>query len=164
MQISKSRTVPLFFEGIYNEFTRFLWLALANPCRFSNYPNYYHNIRKKFEETSRNVKLCPRVFLLPILKAKYCFFTSLLQAFIETFASLSGTPDSCVLWNEAATGRNASDVASAFALFLQSHETRFAEFLFWPDNCASQNKNWTLFSALLQIVNSPSGPRKISLQ
>ena len=26
----------------------------------------------------------------------------------------------------------------------------------WADNCSAQNKNWTLFSTLCQLVNDPS--------
>ena len=105
-----------------------------------------------------------RVFLIPIMKAKSCYFTSRLQVYNETFASLSGTADVCVVWHEATTGRGAADVASAYVLFMEEYRYRFSEFLFWADNCSSQNKNRTLFSALLILVNSPQGPYKVTIQ
>lgn len=31
----------------------------------------------------------------------------------------------------------------------------YGSIVLWVDNCSSQNKNWTLFSFLIHIVNSP---------
>ena len=35
------------------------------------------------------------------------------------------------------------------------YERDTTHFHLWADNCAAQNKNWSLFSCLVQLVNSP---------
>ena len=50
-----------------------------------------------------------RVFLLPEMKSKTCFFTPRLQAFNETFASLSKDQDICVVWHEGTAGRSVAE-------------------------------------------------------
>ena len=46
-----------------------------------------------------------RVILLPKLPSKEHFFVSRLVVFNETFAALSDSPDYCMLWHEAISGR-----------------------------------------------------------
>ena len=70
-----------------------------------------------------------RVLLVPIMKGKRAFFTSRLVCFNATFASISGQRDICVVWNEATAGRNADDVASAYAFFIE-HHPEYKHFLF----------------------------------
>ena len=105
-----------------------------------------------------------RVLLLPTMQSKRAFFTSRLVCFNETFAALANGADSCVLWEESVAGRNADDVASAYVYFIQLHCKTQTDFLFWADNCTAQNKNWVLFSALLQLVNSASGPNAVTIR
>ena len=30
------------------------------------------------------------------------------------------------------------------------------DFIFWTDNCSAQNKNWTLYTALVYYINNPN--------
>ena len=103
-----------------------------------------------------------KILLLPMMPTKKAFFTSRLVCFNETIASLKGEDDICMMWHEAISGRKGADLASVFAAFIrkQCHEK---DFVFWLDNCCGQNKNWALFSTLVQIVNTDTGPNSISL-
>lgn len=38
------------------------------------------------------------------------------------------------------------------------------KFVLWADNCLVQNKNWTLYSALVTAVNQRDGPNEIIIQ
>ena len=55
-------------------------------------------------------------------------------------------------WDESTAGRSASEIASTFAQFILRNRD-IKTFIIWTDNCASQNKNWLLFSTLLRLVN-----------
>ena len=94
-----------------------------------------------------------RLIVLPKLTTKEHIFVSCLVTFNETFASKTpGKPDYCILWHEAIAGRKAPDVASAFLqLIRQCNEDHI---WLWADNCSGQNKNWYLFTALAQCVNT----------
>ena len=105
-----------------------------------------------------------RILLLPILKQKSCFFTSRLVTFNETFASMSGHPDLCVMWNEEIAGRLAPDVTSAFAEIIMNRFPVLKNLTFWMDNCSAQNKNWCLYLAMLSLVNHPASPDSITLK
>lgn len=57
------------------------------------------------------------------------------------------------LWHEAISGRKKEDIISCFkAFFIQNRDLK--HIIMWLDNCAAQNKNWTLYSYLVHIVNS----------
>ncbi len=74
-----------------------------------------------------------------------------------TFAPLGGaTPDShnyAILWHEAIAGRLGSEISSAFVIFLKTIEAP-VHVVLWCDNCSVQNKNWYLFIALFQAVQT----------
>ena len=38
------------------------------------------------------------------------------------------------------------------------------KFIFWSDNCAAQNKNWWLFTALVRQVTITDGPELITIK
>ena len=64
--------------------------------------------------------------------------------------------------HEAIAGRNASDVASAYIKLITACGVP-KHILIWADNCNTQNKNWTLFTALIQCVNT-WGPETITVK
>ena len=105
-----------------------------------------------------------KVLLLPILPTKATFFVSRLVCFNETFASLDRGPSFAVLWHEALSGRNTSDVTSSYYRLIRERCPPARHFLFWADNCTAQNKNWTIFRAFVQIVNSAAGPDTITIK
>ena len=105
-----------------------------------------------------------KVLLIPQMKYKSCFFTSRLVCFNETFACISGGPHCCILWHEAISGRCGVDVTSAFSRFLESYNSDIRNYVFWLDNCCAQNKNWILYSALMQLVNQETGPDTITFK
>ena len=62
-------------------------------------------------------------------------------------------------------GRNDEDVASAFINATKSPQLRnYKHFIIWLDNCAGQNKNWTLVTPLTQFVNENDEPESITLK
>ena len=105
-----------------------------------------------------------KILLLPVMRGKEYFFVSRLVCFNETFASIRNANDICVLWHEAIAGRNGANVASAFAQVILTLSGGIQDFVFWADNCAPQNKNWTLYSTFLQLVNSEDGPTSIIIK
>ena len=95
-----------------------------------------------------------KVILLPKMTTKEHFFVSRLVVFNETFASMNEEVDFAVLWHEGIAGRLATNVASAYIKCINlSGDTVTV----WVDNCSGQNKNWTLFSALVWYRPYQSG-------
>jgi len=98
-----------------------------------------------------------KVLMLPRMEQfKAAIFTRRLVVFNETFVP-TGTKQHCntvaVTWHEATAGRKKEDLVSAFhAFFIARRDAK--RLTLWLDNCAAQNKNWTLFSFLIYIVNS----------
>ena len=104
-----------------------------------------------------------RVIMLPKLSTKESFFVSRLVVFNETFASISNDkPDYVILWHEGIAGRLAGNVASSFIKCIILDAT--SRILFWADNCSAQNKNWTLYTALVQCVNAAWGPDEVVIK
>lgn len=105
-----------------------------------------------------------KVIMLPRLPGyKSACFTRRLVAFHHTYAPIG---EYCktnkvvsVVWHESISGRKCEDIASAFELALLQ-DRDFNEIVYYMDNCAGQNKNYTLFTLLIQLVNS----EKISAQ
>jgi len=98
-----------------------------------------------------------------------CVFTRRLVVFHETFAPLGSKskerPVVSALWHEALSGRNAEDLASAYVKVIRSDHLRdIKNVVFYVDNCGAQNKNWTLFTALISLVNSAGGPQTVTLR
>ena len=104
-----------------------------------------------------------KVIMLPVmLGVKKCIFTPRLTAYHLIFAPLGGKKNSRVkptgvIWHDGIAGRNDEDVTSAYIRFLKSPEYRdMCDFIFWTDNCSAQNKNWTLYTALVYYINNPN--------
>jgi len=108
-----------------------------------------------------------KVLLLPYLHdLKVCVFTSRLATFNETFARMGKNKTGrniLVVWNESVAGRKKEDVA--FAYVVEKHRDT-DKFIFWLDNCASQNKNWSFNTMLCKLVNSSStcSPSEITVK
>ena len=100
--------------------------------------------------------------VLPKLTTKEHLFVSRFVTFNEKFASKTpGKLDYCILWHEAIAGRKALDVASSFLqLIRQCNEDHIS---LRADNCSCQNKNWYLFTGLVQCVNT-WGPETITIK
>ena len=104
-----------------------------------------------------------KVIILPKLTTKEHIFTSRLVCFNETFsAGTGGTTDYTVLWHEGINGRKASDVTSAFVKFFVESQEKNP--ILWSDNCFGQNKNWTIYIAFVQIVNTDWGPKSVTIK
>ena len=105
-----------------------------------------------------------KVIVLPKLTTKAQFFVSRLVTFNETFASMNSEfPDYCILWHEAISGRNACDVASYMKLSEIIVQQDSRDVVIWADNCSGQNKNWFLFTSIVQCVNT-WGPNSITMK
>lgn len=95
--------------------------------------------------------------MLPRLETfKEMIFTQRIVVYNESFVPLGKKPKSypwAILWHEAIAGRSKDDLISTFyAFFLANRDTK--HITVWLDNCSSQNKNWSLFSFFIYIVNS----------
>ena len=107
-----------------------------------------------------------RVFMLPQLPLKDAIFTPRLTCFNETFAPLMPTNRedratrkrrqrcTCIIWHDGLAGRGCEEVAAAFYLFLTTACRDLTNAVLWLDNCAGQNKSWTLMSTLVKAVHS----------
>lgn len=87
---------------------------------------------------------------------KEIIFTPRIIAFNESFVPLGKKIKSnpyAIIWHEAISGRAKDDIVSAYyAFFLANRDKK--TIVIWLDNCSSQNKNWTVISFFLYIVNS----------
>ena len=104
-----------------------------------------------------------KVMLLPKMSLKSQYFLSRLTVFNETFCSLHESGDFCVLWHEGVSGRCASDVTSAY-LKIIDELPQYSNFSFWCDNCAAQNKNWTLVCGIWLTVQKDGGPDVVTFK
>lgn len=68
-----------------------------------------------------------------------------------------------MLWHEAFSGHKAVAVVNAM-MKLIAKERDVSEFIFWADNCTSQNQNCALFTSLVYEVNRSDGPDKIVIR
>lgn len=99
-----------------------------------------------------------KVIMLPRIDCfKRVIFSKRLIAYHESFVCLGSSTAKlspfAVLWNESISGRNKEDIVSTFyAFLLWKRDTK--SFVFWLDNCASQNKNWCFLTFLVRMVNS----------
>ncbi|XP_072172310.1 uncharacterized protein [Diadema setosum] len=97
-----------------------------------------------------------KAITMPKLPSKDHFFAKKLVLFNETFASPTRTgPKTCIVWHEGEAGRKASNLASSYLHFIKGNRDK-EHVIIYSDNCCSQNKNWTLFSAFVRVVNDPS--------
>ena len=99
---------------------------------------------------------------------KESFFLSRLVVFHLTGAPVGKLsehiPVVVACWNESVRGRKAADVPSAWLSILMEHQDADT-ITVWCDNCTGQNKNYTLYSVLVQLINSPEiAARKITLK
>ncbi|XP_072022749.1 LOW QUALITY PROTEIN: uncharacterized protein [Amphiura filiformis] len=107
-----------------------------------------------------------KVIMLPrrMPGIKSSVFTRRLVQFHKTFVQLrekrkGGQPAIGVIWNESQSGRNAEDVACTFMKFPNVRDKK--RVIMYMDNCSAQNKNWTIFTAMVDEVNRPGGQEEI---
>ena len=99
-----------------------------------------------------------RVVMLPRLPGfKAACFTRRLVGFHQTFAPVGSYTTSnkveSVVWHEGTNGRKCEDIASAVMMALEK-DRDFKTVLFYMDNCTGQNKNYALYTAIIDKVNS----------
>lgn len=123
--------------------------------------------RLKYKECSENTlplgTICysadlMKVVMLPRVDVfKSVLFTKRIIAFNESFAPVGTcqqkeTPFAAI-WNEAINGRHCEDIISAFhAFMLEKRDAK--KIILFLDNCAAQNKNWSLISYFTYLINS----------
>lgn len=89
---------------------------------------------------------------------KEVIFTPRVIVFNESFVPVGAYSKAfkplAVIWHEGVSGRKKEDIISTFyAFFRNNRDTHYITI--WLDNCAAQNKNWSLFSFFIFIVNCP---------
>ena len=90
---------------------------------------------------------------------KRAVFTRRIVAFNMTFAPLGGRRNGQplgIIWHKAVCGRNDENVTSTYVKFLKHYKRDCRTITLWVYNCSAQNKNWTLFTTLCQLVNDPT--------
>lgn len=103
--------------------------------------------------------------ILPKINVKAAFFTSRLVVFHQTFANMQKNGENkSILWHEGITGRNSSDVVSAYYECLLRLQNKTKHVIFWAENCTAQNKNWTLITSCIIFVNQDWGPQTITFK
>ena len=139
------------------------WKLHATRAKISR-EEYRRDVnRNKSENSIYFASDMEKVIMLPRLPGlKKVIFTKRVILFHETFAPLGGTKNDQkkpvgVIWHEGISGRNDEDLASTYSEIINHTDYRdYQHFVFWADNCTAQNKNWSLFSALLYDVNQKS--------
>ncbi|GFN96107.1 U-box domain-containing protein 16 [Plakobranchus ocellatus] len=85
---------------------------------------------------------------------KQAIFTRRLTVFNETFAELgSKQRNYAAVWHGGISGRKDEDLASTFHSYMLNLRG-MKRVVYWLDTCGAQNKNSTLFTMLLYLVNS----------
>ena len=99
-----------------------------------------------------------KVIMLPRMPGvKSALFTKRIVAYHETFAVVGNAEKNkdkhvSVVWHEGIAGRDADDITSTYEIALL-HERDVDHVVYWADNCSTQSKNWTLYTALTTLVN-----------
>ena len=99
-----------------------------------------------------------KVIMLPRMPGmKSVCFTPRIIGFHETFAPVGkymlSNDTVSVLWHEGIAGRKCEEIASTFLSALYQ-DRDFREIIYYADNCAAQNKNWALFTTLVEVMSS----------
>ena len=99
-----------------------------------------------------------KVRMLPeIVRAKSAVFTQRICAYNESFSPTCKRKGKSIamLWHQGVAGRNDEDIASCFEKFILHEVERDTKYLVLRiDNCGPQNKNWTLYPALVAMVSN----------
>ncbi|GFR77097.1 hypothetical protein ElyMa_000499700 [Elysia marginata] len=114
------------------------------------------------------------VIMLPSMPGvKSCVFVNRLVAYHETFAPLGNQHKKkstkqvmSILWHEGISGRSAANVTSAFIKAISMMAEDAKDIVIWCDNCAAQNKNWTLYTSIARFMNSSADfvPQTVTLK
>ena len=90
-----------------------------------------------------------------------------LVQFHQTFAQLGGRARSAdkvigSVWNEGIARKNAEDVSSAYVHYIRNPLGRDkSKFVFYMHNCTGQNKNWIIYTAIVNEINRQGGQEEI---
>lgn len=98
-----------------------------------------------------------KVIMIPRIDMfKKVVFTQRIVVYNESFVPLKTLKNNkpfAALWHEGISGRSKEAIISTFFSFML-HNRDVEHFVFWLDNCSSQNKNWAFLSFLMFIINS----------
>lgn len=135
------------------------WLQHIRKAEISR-EEYRSDKHKSYDETIIHYSTdMQKVIMLPRLEMfKQVLFTPRIIAFNQSFVPLGNISIKnkavAVLWNEAISGRKKEDLISAYYAFLTNYARDKKHIFIWADNCSGQNKNWSLLSFLIYIINS----------
>ena len=99
-----------------------------------------------------------KVIMLPRLpEVKSVCFTKRIIAFNETFAPVNAyvraVKSICMLWHEGVAGRKCEEITSMFLKALKI-DRDYRHVVYYMDNCAGQNKNWSLLTGMVNLMNN----------
>ena len=118
----------------------YIYPQLCEICiKFNKHQAAANSVRAEYEEDKQRTKLCDpgtlyvsvdmqKVVMLPRMPGyKVAIFTRRMVGFHETFAPIGRFTDQRpvgVIWNESISGRNATDVSSAYIQFITGERER----------------------------------------
>lgn len=134
---------------------------------YQDHKRKYYEARKRYDDQRMLNTLKFGYYALDIMKItmlprldmfKKVIFCPRAVFFNESFVPLGGKKKNICqpiasLLHEGISGRDAKDFVSAIYKFLLSKRD-LQEITLWLDNCSAQNKNWTLYSFLVYIINT----------
>lgn len=99
-----------------------------------------------------------KVVMLPRLPGvKSACFTKRIIAFHLTFSPVKNhkahSKTTSLVWHEALAGRKCEEISSLYVKALLM-DRDFESITYFMDNCSSQNKNWSIITAMVMLVNS----------
>lgn len=105
----------------------------------------------------RSVDLQKVVMLPRMPGVKSVCFTRRIIAFHLTFAPvkqyLTSARTLSMVWHEALAGRKCEEITSLYVQALLK-DRDYDKIVYFMDNCSSQNKNWSIISAMVNLINS----------
>ena len=110
---------------------------------------------KDDEDTTYLSSDMQKIIMLPRMPGvKTAILQRRLTTYHQTFSPLGkGKKSLGVLWHDGVGKRFDEDVASMYVAAITKHFRDSDNIVIWVDNCSAQNKNWTLYTALVTLVN-----------
>lgn len=120
-----------------------------------------YDLHKTLEQNTQHIYFSSdleKVIMLPRLDTfKSVIFCPRLTVYNQTFAPVGkitrDVKPLAAIWHDGIAGRKQDDIMSCYYSFLLKFRDIQSIHL-WLDNCTSQNKNWLLFSMLIDLINS----------
>lgn len=132
----------------------------------AKHKSLYHRARAIYASDGENVVEgrivrsvdLQKVIMLPRLPGvKSVCFTKRIIAFHLTFSPIveysKNARTTSLVWHEGLAGRKCEEISSMYVKALIV-DRDYKEIIYFMDNCSSQNKNWSIITAMTKLINS----------